>query len=164
MALDDISWEQVYRDLDAEGNAVIKSILSPDECDEIRALYQKEKIFRSQVVMERHGFGRGEYRYFSYPLPDRITAMRTSLYPHLVPIANRWNEAMGIDVRYPPRMRSTFNAAIRRARISQHRCSSSTEPTITTVCTRICMASMFSRSRSQCCCQNRIEISLAASL
>jgi hypothetical protein len=102
MPWDDISWNDVYRDLDAEGNAIIKSVLSPKECDEVRALYQNEKIFRSQVVMERHGFGRGEYRYFSYPLPDRIKAMRTSLYPHLVPIANRWNEAMRIDVRYPP--------------------------------------------------------------
>ena len=77
------------------GNAVIKGILSPDECDEVRALYEDEKLFRSQVVMERHGFGRGEYRYFRYPLPDLITAMRTSLYPHLVPIANRWNDGNG---------------------------------------------------------------------
>ena len=101
MALDDISWDQVYRDLDAEGNAIVKGILSPDECDEIRGFYEDENLFRSQIVMERHGFGRGEYRYFSYPLPDLIAALRTSLYPHLVPIANRWNEAMGIDVRYP---------------------------------------------------------------
>jgi uncharacterized protein len=96
-----VRWNEVSRDLDAEGNAVIKSILSPYECDEVRELYQQEKVFRSQVVMERHGFGRGEYRYFSYPLPELIEAMRTSLYPHLVPIANRWNEAMGINVRYP---------------------------------------------------------------
>ena len=99
--LEAVSWQQVSSDLNAEGNAIIKGILSPDECDEIRALYQDEKVFRSHVVMERHGFGRGEYRYFSYPLPDLITAIRTSLYPRLVPIANRWNEAMGIDVRYP---------------------------------------------------------------
>jgi hypothetical protein len=96
-----VSWQQVSRDLDAEGNAVINDILSPAECDEIRALYQEEKIFRSRIVMERHGFGRGEYRYFSYPLPELIAAMRTSVYPHLVPIANRWNESMGTDVRYP---------------------------------------------------------------
>jgi hypothetical protein len=96
-----VRWNEVSRDLDAEGNAVIKSILAPYECDEVRELYQQEKVFRSQVVMERHGFGRGEYRYFSYPLPELIEAMRTSLYPHLVPIANRWNEAMGINVRYP---------------------------------------------------------------
>ena len=97
----ELSWERVYRDLDAEGNAVIKDLLAPDECDEVRDLYQDENIFRSKIVMERHGFGRGEYKYFSYPLPDFITKLRTSLYPHLVPIANRWNEAMGFDVRYP---------------------------------------------------------------
>ena len=96
-----ISWEQVYRDLDAEGNATIKSILSSDECDNVRVLYDNDDLFRSHVVMERHGFGRGEYRYFRYPLPDLITTLRTSLYPHLVPIANRWNEAMRIDVHYP---------------------------------------------------------------
>ena len=101
MKLDDISWAQVYQNLDAEGNATIKNILSRGECDEIRVLYNNEDLFRSQVVMERHGFGRGEYRYFRYPLPDLITTLRTSLYPHLVAIANRWNEAMRIDIRYP---------------------------------------------------------------
>jgi uncharacterized protein len=101
MAAEDIAWEQVYRDLDAEGNAIIRGILVPDDCDEIRALYPEKNLFRSNIVMERHGFGRGEYRYFSYPLPDVITRLRTSLYPHLVLIANRWNEAMRIDVRYP---------------------------------------------------------------
>ena len=101
MAAEDIAWEWVYRDLDAEGNAVIKDLLASDECDEVRNLYQDEKIFRSKIVMERHGFGRGEYKYFRYPLPELVTTLRTSLYPHLVPIANRWNEAMGLDVRYP---------------------------------------------------------------
>jgi hypothetical protein len=101
MSCEAIPWDEVSQALDTEGNAVIKSILPPDECDDIRALYHEEKIFRSNVVMERHGFGRGEYRYFKYPLPDRITKLRTSLYPHLVPIANRWNEAIGNDVRFP---------------------------------------------------------------
>ncbi|HET6974961.1 MAG TPA: 2OG-Fe(II) oxygenase [Pyrinomonadaceae bacterium] len=101
MTKDDIAWEQVYRDLDAEGNTVIKDILSPDECDGIRDLYDKDDLFRSHVVMERHGFGRGEYRYFRYPLPDPISTLRTSLYPHLAPVANRWNEAMRIETRYP---------------------------------------------------------------
>ena len=101
MAAEVIAWERVYRDLDAEGNAVIKDLLASDECDEVRDLYQDENIFRSKIVMERHGFGRGEYKYFRYPLPELITTLRTSLYPHLVPIANRWNEAMGHDVRYP---------------------------------------------------------------
>jgi uncharacterized protein len=101
MALSDISWEQVSRELDADGNAIVRRVLSADECDDVRALYQEKQIFRSQVVMERHGFGRGEYRYFSYPLPELIAALRTAVYPHLVAIANRWNEAMGFDVRFP---------------------------------------------------------------
>ena len=101
MTVEDISWEQVSHDLEAEGNAVIKSVLSAAECDDIRALYPERKHFRSEVVMERHGFGRGEYRYFHYPLPALIATLRTSLYPHLVPIATRWNNAMGLNVRYP---------------------------------------------------------------
>jgi hypothetical protein len=91
----------VSQDLDAQGNAVIEAILSPEECQALAGLYMKDDIFRSRVVMERHGFGRGEYKYFSYPLPGLIAALRTAIYPHLVPIANRWNNAMGIDVRYP---------------------------------------------------------------
>ena len=94
-------WTQISHDLDAEGNAIIEGLLSPDECDRVRALYEKEEIFRSRVVMERHGFGRGEYKYFRYPLPDLIAELRTSIYPHLVPVANAWNKAMGVDVRYP---------------------------------------------------------------
>ena len=96
-----LDWERVSRDLDAQGSAVIEAILSPDECWALAGLYMKDDIFRSRVVMERHGFGRGEYKYFSYPLPGLIAALRTAIYPHLVPIANRWNNAMGIDVRYP---------------------------------------------------------------
>lgn len=96
-----VTSEQVSRDLDAEGFAIIKRVLSADECDETRALYEKRDIFRSNVVMEHHGFGRGEYRYFSYPLPRLIATLRTSVYPHLVPVANRWNEAMGVNVRFP---------------------------------------------------------------
>jgi len=96
-----IRWEQAAQNLDAEGNAIIEGVLSLDECDSIRVLYEQENLFRSKVVMERHGFGRGEYRYFSYPLPRLIATLRTSVYPHLVSLANRWNEAMRINVRYP---------------------------------------------------------------
>ena len=103
MTVEEISWEQVVQDLDSQGNAVIKSILSAGECDNVRALYPERKLFRSEVIMERHGFGRGEYRYFRYPLPALIATLRTSLYPHLGPIANRWNEVLGIDARYPAR-------------------------------------------------------------
>jgi uncharacterized protein len=96
-----LDWERVSQDLDAQGNAMIGRLLSPDECQALAGLYPKDDIFRSRVVMARHGFGRGEYKYFSYPLPDLIADLRTAIYPHLVPIANRWNEAMGIDVRHP---------------------------------------------------------------
>ena len=83
-----------------EGSAVIEQILSPDECRALAALYPKNDIFRSRIVMAQHGFGRGEYKYFSYPLPELIASLRTAIYPYLVPIANRWNKAMGIDGRY----------------------------------------------------------------
>jgi len=73
----------------------------PDECRNIAALYDSSGSFRSQVVMARHGFGRGEYRYFAYPLPHLINELRGALYERLAPIANRWNEAMGINVRFP---------------------------------------------------------------
>jgi hypothetical protein len=96
-----LDWERVSKDLDAQGCAMIEGLVSPEECDALAALYPVDGIFRSRIVMGRHGFGRGEYQYFRYPLPDIISALRTSIYPQLVPIANRWNTAMGIDVRYP---------------------------------------------------------------
>ena len=94
-------WEEIARDLDSSGSAVIERVLSPAHCRSIAALYEADERFRSKVVMERHGFGRGEYKYFSYPLPPLVADLRTSLYPHLAAIANRWNAALGIDVRYP---------------------------------------------------------------
>jgi hypothetical protein len=96
-----LDWESVSHDLDAQGNAMIERLLSPDECQAIAGLYPQDDLFRSRIVMGRHGFGRGEYKYFSYPLPELIAGLRTAAYPHLVPIANRWNTAMGSDVRYP---------------------------------------------------------------
>lgn len=96
-----IDWPQVSQDLDAQGSAMLEHLLSPDECRAVAALYTNDGVFRSRVVMGRHGFGRGEYKYFSYPLPDLIEDLRTAVYPQLVPIANRWNNTMGIDVRYP---------------------------------------------------------------
>jgi hypothetical protein len=94
-------WEELANDLDARGSAVIERLLSPAQCRSIAALYDADERFRSTVVMERHGFGRGEYKYFSYPLPPLIAELRTALYPQLAAIANRWNAALGIDVRYP---------------------------------------------------------------
>src|ERR1700688_3581721 len=92
---------QASSDLDAQGCAVLKGLLSVEECRALAALYSDDKHFRSRIVMARHGFGRGEYKYFSYPLPDLIAELRPALYAQLRGVANRWNEAMGIDIRYP---------------------------------------------------------------
>ena len=97
-------WTRVSNDLDAQGSAVIERLVSPEECSALAGLYVRDDIFRSRVPMARHGFGRGEYRYFNYPLPDIISELRTSIYPKLVATGNRWNEAMGIAVRYPEKL------------------------------------------------------------
>jgi uncharacterized protein len=94
-------WTSLAAHLDAHGWATLPSLLQKAETDAIAGLYDHDDRFRSHIVMARHGFGRGEYKYFKYPLPDRVGELRMALYPRLVPIANRWNEAMGIDVRYP---------------------------------------------------------------
>jgi hypothetical protein len=99
--IDTIDWTLASKDLDAQGCAVLPGLLTPDECDAVTSLYPDAGVFRSQVIMSRHGFGRGEYKYFSYPLPDLVARLRSQLYPHLAPVANRWHEAMGIDVRFP---------------------------------------------------------------
>ena len=96
-----IDWAQAANDLDAQGCAVLGGLLTPDECRALAALYPGDNIFRSRVVMGRHGFGRGEYKYFAYPLPPPIAGLRPLLYERLQSIANRWNQAMGIDIRYP---------------------------------------------------------------
>ena len=99
--VDAIDWAQATSELDAQGCAVLKGLLTPDECAELAAMYPDDSHFRSRIVMGRHGFGRGEYKYFSYPLPDLIAELRPVLYQRLTGIANRWNESMGIDIRYP---------------------------------------------------------------
>ncbi|GJL70194.1 MAG: prolyl 4-hydroxylase [Nitrospirales bacterium] len=96
-----IDWGQVSSDLDAQGSAVTEGLLTPKECETLAMLYSRAEIFRSRIVMSRHNFGRGEYQYFRYPLPDLIDQLRNAIYPHLVPVANRWNTAMGIEVSFP---------------------------------------------------------------
>jgi hypothetical protein len=96
-----LDWQLIANELNHSGNAVLKSILTAQECEALASQYGDDELFRSRVVMSRHGFGRGEYKYFRYPLPDLLQGVRTSLYERLAPIANRWNEQMGIDIRYP---------------------------------------------------------------
>ena len=99
--LNALDWRRISQELDNQGNVVLERLASADECRTLAAMYLKDEFFRSRVVMGRHGFGRGEYKYFSYPLPDVIAELRAGLYPRLAPVANRWNAAMGIEIRYP---------------------------------------------------------------
>lgn len=99
--LNGLDWPGVTEDLDAQGWAVLPKLLSGAECDAVAALYDDDDGFRSRIVMGRHGYGSGEYRYFAYPLPRLVEDLRTRLYPHLAPIANRWHEAMGLGARFP---------------------------------------------------------------
>jgi hypothetical protein len=98
-----LDWPQIGQELDEQGSCLLQGVLSPVECRALAALYARESVFRSRVVMGRHGFGRGEYKYFNYPLPELIQGLCTALYPRFVLVANRWNTAMGSDVRYPQR-------------------------------------------------------------
>jgi uncharacterized protein len=94
-------WARAAADLNAYGNAVLRGLLTSDECRSLTNLYERDDLFRSRVVMARHGFGRGEYKYFKYPLPEMVRRLRSAFYEKLVPIANDWNQRMGIEVRYP---------------------------------------------------------------
>jgi uncharacterized protein len=94
-------WQRIAADLDADGCAVVGAVVSPVECQVLRESYAEEGMFRSRIVMAHHGFGRGEYKYFAYPLPTVVASLRSVLYPPLASIANRWNETLGIDVCYP---------------------------------------------------------------
>ncbi|MBB3220566.1 hypothetical protein FHS02_001365 [Massilia umbonata] len=98
-----VDWQRVEDELNAFGCARMPGLLAPDDCASLAAAYDEASLFRSRIVMARHGFGRGEYQYFSYPLPDPVQALRTALYGPLAAIANRWHAALGIDERYPPR-------------------------------------------------------------
>ncbi len=94
-------WPRTAASLDVDGYAIMSAVLSPEECLSLAAIYDENERFRSRIIMARHGFGCGEYKYFAYPLPEVVASLRTELYPRLSGVANRWNGAMGIEVRYP---------------------------------------------------------------
>ena len=96
-----LDWSAITAELDSRGCALLPCLLCPDECRALAALYEEDRPFRSRIVMSRHGFGRGEYKYFDYPLPARIQELRSALYPRLAPIANEWNRRLGNRVAYP---------------------------------------------------------------
>jgi uncharacterized protein len=96
-----LDWERLAAELDRDGHALTAKLLTRDECRAIARGYADETLFRSRVVMASHGFGQGEYRYFAYPLPQSVAALRAALYPPLAAVANRWNERLGVATRYP---------------------------------------------------------------
>jgi len=96
-----LDWTRIAQDLDASGCATLEGVLTGEGCEALAELYPQDSIFRSRIVMGRHNFGRGEYKYFAYPLPRTVASLRTALYPHLAAVANRWNQLMGQSVRYP---------------------------------------------------------------
>jgi uncharacterized protein len=97
----ELDWPRIAGDLDSSGCALVPGLLAPADCEALVALYDKDDRFRSRVIMARHGFGRGEYKYFAHPLPGVVARLRGELYSPLAAIANRWNQAMGVDVEYP---------------------------------------------------------------
>ena len=99
--IDSYAWEDILRELDTAGSAVLPALLDAEQCASLAALYENRALFRSRVVMARHGFGRGEYQYFNYPLPFIIDDLRASLYGRLVPLANAWNKTMRIETEFP---------------------------------------------------------------
>src|SRR5271170_6541469 len=99
---DPVDWHAIAGSLDERGYAITSSLLTRGECREIAALYPREEIFRSRVIMQRHAFGRGEYQYFRYPLPGAVEGLRQAIYPHLAPIANRWRERLREAGTFPP--------------------------------------------------------------
>jgi hypothetical protein len=99
--LQGVDWAAAARDLDAYGCAILPGILTRDECTALAERYETDQNFRSSVVMARHGFGRGEYKYFAYPLPPLVAELRAAMYPPLAEIANRWQERLGTELRYP---------------------------------------------------------------
>jgi uncharacterized protein len=96
-----LDWPKIASELDAHGCATTGRLLTPEECDALLGAYKDDDVFRSRVVMGRHGFGRGEYKYFSYPLPKIVSELREALYGRVAPIANAWNEAMEKPERFP---------------------------------------------------------------
>ncbi len=100
--IESYDWLKVSAALDAQGWALLPKLLTKRDCAGIAALYAEERRFRSKVVMARHGYGQGEYRYFAYPLPPLVGALRGGLYPHLAPLANRWAEELRLGISFPP--------------------------------------------------------------
>ena len=142
-----VDWAVIERELDAQGCARLPGVLSQDLCRELAALYPHDAHFRSRVVMARHGFGRGEYRYFAYPLPLPVAEVRSLMYARLAPVANRWNTLLGLTVRYPAEHEAYLAECHRAGQRRPTPLLLRYEAGITTACIRICTASGCFRCR-----------------
>ena len=158
-----VDWTAVHADLDAQGWALV-----PTAADSRRGRFHRGALspgarIPEPVVMARHGYGRGAYKYFSYPLPPLIQALRTAAYPHLAPIANAWHARMGNAVRFPVEHAAFLERVMRPVRSVRRRCCLNTGRGITIASIATCMASMCSRCRSRSCWISRAKTSRAAS-
>ena len=99
-----LDWDRILAELDERGYGLTGALLQPAECRNLVEAYEDEDRYRSRTIMARHNYGRGEYRYYSYPLPELVATLRETIYPRLAPLANRWCEATGSDVRYPAKL------------------------------------------------------------
>ena len=160
--LDRYDWDAIGGALDVQGFATLPRLLSAAECKAVSALYDRDEPFRSTVVMARHGFGRGEYKYFSYPLPPPVADLREALYPKLASVANRWNETFKIEDRFPQTHRAYLTRCRRPDRRAQPRCCSAMAPATIIACIRTSTANLSSRFRSRSCYRRRRRISRAA--
>ncbi len=160
--IEGLDWSAIGSSLDDYGCAVIGPLLSAQDCAALAASYDRDAHFRSHIHMARHGFGRGEYKYFAYPLPEIVAALRAALYPPLADIANRWNEAMGIASGFPPITPPMSASATMPARPGRRRFSCIMALATIIACIRIFTASWCSRSRSPSSCLGPDRISPAA--
>jgi hypothetical protein len=135
-----LDWSHLTEQLNGFGNAVIEGLLTPEECRKISSLYPDDNQFRSHVHMARHGFGKGEYKYFKYPLPDLLRELRTALYPFLAFVANAWNERMGIGrAAILNRMRTSSSSVMKLGRRGPRRCCCNMCRATSTACTKTSM-------------------------
>jgi hypothetical protein len=158
-----LDWQEITEDLNDRGCAVAKSVLAPEECQALAGMYDEDKYFRSRIVMARHGFGRGEYKYWAYLLPDTVAALRSALYQQLFEIANRWNKIMGIDVSYPVDHEKYLARCHRAGQTKPTPFSFNTSKGTITVCTRTFTEKMSFRYRSPFCSRFLAGISRVAS-
>jgi uncharacterized protein len=155
-------WTVIGAELDGSGYAVLKKLLTPEECRAIASLYPHEEHFRSRVHMARHGFGKGEYQYFKYPLPKPIGELRTALYSHIAPFANDWNERIGAATRYPKQNADFLKVCHDAGQTRPTPLLLHTVQATTIACIRTFTASSCSRCRSPFCCHSPGGISPAA--